>query len=161
MDDKEKELFELTVDVDTEVETASLESSSDSAEERIEDNSNETMAVPFEETQQDSKRKPLIQTPILITGLCFLITALIVIGTILIYTALNKPNLIIKDGKDGTVYAWRVMEYAGQDYSDQQIYAQFAKDDNVYFYENGIKFYGKYTTEENDEGKNVVKSDAV
>lgn len=159
MDDKEKELFELTADVDTEVETASLESLSDSADEKIEDNSNETMAVPFEETQQNAKRKPLIQTPILIAGLCFLVTALIVIGTILIYTALNKPNLIIKDGKDGTVYAWRVMEYAGQDYSDQQIFAQFAKDDNVYFYENGIKFYGKYTTEENDEGKNVLKSD--
>ncbi len=163
MDEKEKELLEALEDNKSEEVKAEAEYNSDidmcteDAVQKIPEEFNSTyQGTPCADTE---KKTAVIQKPVIITAICFLVTALIVIGTVLIYTALTKPKLVLKDGKDGAVYAWQLLEYNGDDYSDKHIYAQFLEDDTVHFYENGIKFYGKYTTEENDEGEKVLKSD--
>lgn len=163
MDEKEKELLEALEDNKSEEVKAEAEYNSDidtfteGAVQKIPEEFNSAyQGTPCADTE---KKTAVIQKPVIITAICFLVTALIVIGTVLIYTALTKPKLVLKDGKDGTVYAWQLLEYNGDDYSEKHIYAQFFEDDTVNFYENGIKFFGKYTTEENDEGEKVLKSD--
>ena len=141
------------------LETNQYESAEQAVE--VDDNACEEAGSEFElvEVQNSAKKTCVVQKPVIITALCFLLTALIVVGTVLIYNAFSKPRLVFKDRKDGIEYAWQLLEYNGDDYSEKNIYAEFTEDGDVNFYENGIRFYGKYTTEENDEGQQILKSD--
>lgn len=163
MDEKEKELLEALEDNKSEEVKAEAEYNSDidtcteGAVQKIPEEFNSAyQGTPCADTE---KKTVVIQKPVIITAICFLVTALIVIGTVLIYTALTKPKLVLKDGKDGTVYAWQLIEYAGEDFSAKHMYARFLDDTNIEFYVNGDRYYGKYSLEETEEGEQIFKTD--
>lgn len=142
----------LTDEVATEAETDETASTLDVTQEDIEEEMSRYGVIAEEEESisdetEDAapvKKKGLVQMPIIIATIAFLLTAIIVSGVILVYNGFFKPGI------NGA--------YVLAEAPDSGTYFVFDKDGNVSMDGGGIKYYGTYTMEKID-GVDVITSD--
>ena len=97
-----------------------------------------------EETAEPAKEPALIQKPILVAALAFLLTAVIILGTMFVYKALTKPVLYGTWSQEG--------DYNGN------MFLKFEPDGKVALDMGGFERYGTYTLEE-IQGYDVIHTD--
>ncbi len=96
------------------------------------------------ECTEPVKKKGIVQKPIIIAAVAFLITAILVSGVLLVYNAFFKPGI------SGA--------YVLADAPESGTYFVFDKDGNVSMDGGGIRYFGTYTMEKVD-GADVISSD--
>ncbi len=97
------------------------------------------------EEEAPKKKKPfIIQTPVIIAAICFVLMAGVVFGTLGVY------NLFFRKGIDG---AWQ------SDVFSEGVYFVFDKKGTVAIDAGGMRYEGTYTFEESEDGTYSVKSD--
>ncbi|MGN0453134.1 MAG: DUF5640 domain-containing protein [Ruminococcus sp.] len=123
-------------DINEELQQYGIDSTEENGTVDTEENANSTAV---------NKKKLPIQTPIIIGAVALALVAVIVFGGISLYKAIFRSPVV------GT--------YVMAEDTDASVYFIFDKDGNVSMTDGGTTYFGTYTTEKNDKGVEILKSD--
>lgn len=98
-----------------------------------------------EDISEPEKKKFPVQRTIVISAIALLFVAVAVFVSIFVY------NIFFKPGIDGV--------WTPTDDNEGSVYFIFDKEGNIEMDGGGIKYFGTYTVDKNDAGKDVIKSE--